>query len=390
MESYLYEKHKDYKLLIYLIYVMLLTFITLFVSRHGTGLLLSGGLLMMAVTYDSMTENRNIGLMMIAIILAGIFAFCTDTLFGFSVLSGFYSMKRSSRMALMLMGFACWSIRVRGNGPADFLLGILILSGIALFFFLAEYLVDLAGRFRMDARQRITNATVNEMHIVRMNQEIRRNSYLLEKNARMKEREDISRNIHNSVGHTITAAIMTLDAADLLYEKQPDLAKEKVSKANERMRGSLEAIRRAVRVLDEEEKVIPASDLKESMDSIIENFVMDTRIHVSKNDEDLPGEVMLPHEYVEFVTGALQEFLTNGVKHGNATRYVIYLSGDSGHIRLVVKDNGSSSFGVENADLLLEKGFGLKKVITFVERCGGNVDVNNEEGFEVSFTLPFD
>ena len=141
-------------------------------------------------------------------------------------------------------------------------------------------------------------------------------------------------------------------------------------------------------MLDEETEKVSAADLKGSIDSIIENFVMDTRIQVSKDDHELPDEVMLPHEYVEFITGALQEFLTNGVKHGNATQYVIYLSGDSGHIRLLVKDNGNSSFGGENAEQLIEKGFGLKKVIAFARRCGGNVDISNEDGFEVAFTLP--
>ena len=75
-------------------------------------------------------------------------------------------------------------------------------------------------------------------------------NYLADKNARLEERENISRNIHNSVGHSITAAIMTLDAADMLYDTAPDKAREKMNTANERIRTGLEAIRQAVRVLD--------------------------------------------------------------------------------------------------------------------------------------------
>lgn len=66
------------------------------------------------------------------------------------------------------------------------------------------------------------------------------------------ERENISRNIHNSVGHSITAAIMTLDAADMLYDVNPYEARKRMNDANNRIRVSLESIRRALRVLDDE------------------------------------------------------------------------------------------------------------------------------------------
>ena len=53
------------------------------------------------------------------------------------------------------------------------------------------------------------------------------------------EREQISRDIHNSVGHTIMAAIMSLDAAEAVYNIDFEKAIEKVKFANIRMRESL-------------------------------------------------------------------------------------------------------------------------------------------------------
>ena len=69
----------------------------------------------------------------------------------------------------------------------------------------------------------IQNSNLNEMHEKRLNQELTKQNYLADKNARLVERENISRNIHNSVGHSITAAIMTLDAADMLYDVMVEL-----------------------------------------------------------------------------------------------------------------------------------------------------------------------
>lgn len=99
---------------------------------------------------------------------------------------------------------------------------------------------------------------------------------IIERNARLEERENISRNIHNSVGHTITAASMALDAAGMLWETDPGRAADKARIANERIQMGLEAVRHAVRVLDEESENIHIDDFKMEIEAIIDNFTMDT------------------------------------------------------------------------------------------------------------------
>ena len=42
------------------------------------------------------------------------------------------------------------------------------------------------------------------------------------------EREQVSRDIHNGVGHTIVAAIMSLDAAEAIYNTDSKKAMEKI------------------------------------------------------------------------------------------------------------------------------------------------------------------
>lgn len=121
-----------------------------------------------------------------------------------------------------------------------------------------------------------------------MNRELVIKNYLADKNARLEERENISRNIHNSVGHSITAAIMTLDAADLLSEKDPNQAREKLNAANRRIRTGLEAIRHAVRVLDEESESISAWDFLQELNDLTDSFVMDTTVQVYQDYNDLP------------------------------------------------------------------------------------------------------
>ena len=126
---------------------------------------------------------------------------------------------------------------------------------------------------KANERLRVVQSNISELHEKRLNEQLVLQKLSDEKNARLLERENISRNIHNSVGHSITAAIMTLDAADMLYDVKPEEARKKMNDANSRIRGSLESIRRAVRVLDEENKVLSARDLKEELKRISTEFV---------------------------------------------------------------------------------------------------------------------
>lgn len=234
----------------------------------------------------------------------------------------------------------------------------------------------------------VSVTAVNEMYEKKLNQELVMKHYLAEKNARLEERENISRNIHNSVGHSITAAIMTLEAADMLFDTAPDKAREKLNLANERIRGSLASIRHAVRVLDNDAPSVSMEDFTKQLLAVTDSFMMDTTRQVFTNFSDIQPDVQLPHEHAEFLTGALEELLSNGVRHGGATRFTVHLTTDSSHIKLKVSDNGTSDFSEANEAERIQQGFGLKKLTSYVKRCGGIASFENRNGFCAELTLP--
>lgn len=234
----------------------------------------------------------------------------------------------------------------------------------------------------------VSVTAVNEMYEKKLNQELTIKHYLAEKNARLEERETISRNIHNSVGHSITAAIMTLEAADMLFDTAPEKAREKLNLANERIRGSLTSIRHAVRVLDEETALVSLRDFTEQLLAVTENFMMTTTLRILTDFSNVQSDLQLPHEHAEFLTGALEELLSNGVRHGKATRFTVRLTGDSSHLKLQVSDNGNSDFSEANGAERIQNGFGLKKLTSYVRRCGGTAFFQNNQGFLAELTLP--
>lgn len=233
---------------------------------------------------------------------------------------------------------------------------------------------------------------VGELHEKKLNQELVMKHYLADRNARFEERENISRNIHNSVGHSITAAIMTLEAADMLMDADPQKARSKMNVANERIKESLASIRRAVRVLDEENTYCTLEDFLQQMTEVADNFSMDANVKIRTDFGnrlmDKEEQTCILSEHAEFLTGALMELLTNGVKHGHADMFIVGVTTDSRHIRLYVEDNGNSDFNEDNQSLRIEQGFGLKKIISYVEKWAGNVSFSNQKGFRGEITLP--
>lgn len=308
-------------------------------------------------------------------------------------------------------------LKYQEKSLAEKLLSFLILVFLSGILYIVEKMISGYMAAREQTTRAVTVAAVNEMYEKKLNQELALKNYLAEKNARFQEREAISRNIHNSVGHSITAAIMTLDAADMLFPNSPDAAREKMNIAAGRIRESLSSIRRAVRVLDTENEWISWEDFVNSLAEISERFTMDfsttdnpIRVRsdfapthgnpqdagqaalqdcgVLSQEYNQTGNRALPREHTEFLTGAFQELLTNGVKHGHADSFIVHLSADSAHVRLSVLDNGNSDFNEGNLQERLEKGFGLKKLVSYAKNCGGMTSFSNENGFLAEISLP--
>ena len=245
------------------------------------------------------------------------------------------------------------------------------------------YYIDYKKKISVSIQQ----LALDELKEKKISQRLLIQSNIAERNARLEERENISRNIHNSVGHTITAAGMALDAAEILWDTDSGRAFDKMVTANERIHAGLESIRHAVRVLDAEAENISLEDFILEIDAIIENFTIDADVKVQFDKEILSNEIQIPHEHTELLTGAVEELFTNGIKHGQAESFVLYLLADSHHIKIVVKDHGKSDFNSENAAVRIQNGFGIKKIIRYVKKNGGVVELKNENGFRAEIVL---
>lgn len=319
--------------------------------------IMSAGLLMIIFTIRSLQDSPSGFLMVVQAVVSTVFAVLGGGCFPYLILYECRFTGFGWRRIFLppLAYFAGWVLLGKEDFPWA-LCNVFFLIGITGAIYLAERAA--AGVFLTKSRvsQAVSITAVSEMYEKKLNKELVIKNYLAEKNARLEERENISRNIHNSVGHSITAAYLALDAADMLFDMDPVRAREKMNAAKSRVHDSLDSIRRAVRVLDSENEFISMGDFVQELAGVCDNFAMDTRIRI----------------YMDF-----------------ADVFILFLTADSGHIRLEVSDNGSSDFAEENQDRRIEDGFGLKKLYSYVKRCGGTVSFTNDNGFRTEITMPF-
>ena len=207
-----------------------------------------------------------------------------------------------------------------------------------------------------------------------------------EMRGRLDERERISRDIHNSVGHTITAAIFALEAAKMQRSTNPAAADEKTDRAIERMRESMDIIRNSVRVLDKN-NVLTVQELCKTLTLCSRQMELDTAVQVEMVFEQIGQKEMeqpLCSDYIGYLYGAVQECITNGMKHGGARHFRVRLRMEADDMEIEIRNDGTVPGHMP------EESFGLRKLRSYAGAVGGEMEICLEGGYAVRLRLPLE
>jgi signal transduction histidine kinase len=194
------------------------------------------------------------------------------------------------------------------------------------------------------------------------------------------ERARMAREMHGSVGHYLTVVNVQLEAATKLMDGNPERAREEVAKAKALASDALSEVRRSVRALKplavERRSVIVALS---ALAQDFEGAGPTVAFKVEGEERNLPTEVELA------LYRALQESMTNALKHSRARQISISLIFGEESVRLKVTDDGAGA--PEDA---YERGFGLTALRERAEALGGTLKAGNtsEGGFALEVELP--
>src|SRR4249919_1458876 len=205
----------------------------------------------------------------------------------------------------------------------------------------------------------------------RLNSELRATRALLAESARVNERTRISRELHDLLGHHLTALSLNLEVAGHLSDGR---VKEHVQQAHTLARLLLTDVREAVSQLREG----GAIDLAAALRPLAEN-VPSLAIHM-----DLEEPLTLDDpERAHVLLRCTQEIITNAVRHAGARNLWIDARRADGGIVIQARDDGAG------ADALVP-GNGLRGMRERLAQHGGDLQVESGPGagFRLRLAMP--
>lgn len=191
----------------------------------------------------------------------------------------------------------------------------------------------------------------------------------------VEERNRISREIHDTIGHKLTATLLQLEAVIRTTDFSED-AMLKLSSVKDNLSGSIDILRKTVKNMGAKDNITGLNSLKK----LVEDFQKSTDVNV---ELEIKGLVRKLYPSIELaIYKNVQESMTNAVRHGMCRNIKIKIEYLLNEVNFSIHNDG---IGCEKVKL----GMGLNGMQERTELVGGKlVIVPLQMGFEVTGTIP--
>lgn len=199
------------------------------------------------------------------------------------------------------------------------------------------------------------------------------------------ERARSARELHDGLGHRLTLVSISLDFAERMRERDAQAAWGEVAQAHTTSQEALEEMRTWVRALSPVRD--PAARGASALDAIAESF-RGTGLAVEVTVDDRSNTVLTTDDALSLlVYRAVQEGLTNALRHGRAREVQLGLRAADGQLRLRMSNDLGP--GAQVPDGEAEPGFGLRGLAERALARGGGLRAAREgDRFLLALQLP--
>lgn len=219
------------------------------------------------------------------------------------------------------------------------------------------------------------NTAIQELKTA--NQKLEEYAKESEKAAETRERNRLAREIHDTLGHSLTGIITGIDACVMLVDIAPEATKEQLKAIANVARQGVKDVRRSVKALRPD--ALETLDLKHALIRMMEETKHSTGVeicyeitsrlkHFDKDEEDIIYRIV-------------QESITNAIRHGKADRVEVRISRSFNMLNIHIRDNG---IGCVN----IQKGFGLHHMEERLGMLHGSLAYHGDDGFTVDAEIP--
>lgn len=193
----------------------------------------------------------------------------------------------------------------------------------------------------------------------------------------LQERNRISREIHDSVGHSLSTIIIQLGAISKLSEENSPQVSQMSAQLREFAVKGLQEVRTVVHDLKPEQLT------KQQLNVALGEFIYETKQHsgVEFVFRQNKPTIQLSKEQELTIFRGVQEATTNAIRHGKATKITLLMMYSANELIVTIMDNG-----VGSSDISLEGG--LKALEERLHELQAQLELKNtEQGFTVQMKL---
>lgn len=238
----------------------------------------------------------------------------------------------------------------------------------SVYMFMA-YIVESDNK-KKDAQILYDKLRISEEELKKANTNLEVYSRSVEELAVLKERNRISREIHDSVGHALSTTIIQLTAIELMSKKENENISEMVKGLREFVNESFQDVRRAVKELKPSDYDTYEGILR--IEELIKNFNKLTGIEVKYSISKYKWS--LNSKQITNLYRIVQETLSNSARHGKASKIEVFMNFNESELVTTIRDNG---IGCKE---LKKSGVGIKSIEERVEELKGTVEISTAVG----------
>lgn len=236
-------------------------------------------------------------------------------------------------------------------------------------------------RNQMQERKRIASLnlqlqTANEK-LQEMNEQLKDYAQMQKKLGEVGERNRIAREIHDTLGHTMTGLSVGLDACITLIDYSVEETKKQLQVLSDVARRGIQDIRRSVNKLRPD--ALEKQSLEEALRKLFTETMLMSDVYIQYRST-IP-QLQFNTDEEDTIFRVIQEGITNAIRHGKATKIFVDIHKQEKWLIINIKDNG---IGCEE----VHTGFGLIHMKERIQMLHGEMTYNGSHGFCIVAKIP--
>jgi signal transduction histidine kinase len=245
--------------------------------------------------------------------------------------------------------------------------------------FIIYMVILMQNQMKENARIALLNIqlqTANEQ-LKEMNEQLKDYALMQEKMGETRERNRIAREIHDTLGHTMTGLSAGIDACIAMIDYSVDGTKKQLQLISKVARQGIQDIRRSVNKLRPD--ALEHTNLEHALKKMMEDTMKVSDVKIDYRCD--VATLKFSQDEEDMVYRVVQEGITNAIRHGKASKINVDITKEEKYLILTIKDNG---IGCKD----IKSGFGLIHIQERIEMLDGNVVYDGSDGFTIIARIP--